>query len=310
VSDGGNMTPVIEIKSLSFSYTKEKAHKKVLNELSLSIKQGELVCLLGANGAGKSTLINLLLGRLAPQSGHISIFGQQQGIREVRQRLGVMLQDSTAPDKASVRELLVLFSSYFEHPIELPQLIAQLNLEPIIDQYFVTLSGGQKQLVLLALALCGDPDLLFLDEPSVGMDVTTRRVLWQVIERYKSYGKTIVLTTHYLEEADALADRVVVLKDGAIVADNTPQQLKTQFAHKLIKAKTCVSQDVISKLEGVVAVSDYGRYIEVTSQDSSATLKHWMTLDPAIEDLTISNCDLEQAFLQITNSPISQEQVA
>jgi len=303
------MTQVIDIQSLSFTYSKSQQHK-VLNNLSLSIKQGELVCLLGANGAGKSTLINILLGRLTPQSGNISIFGQQQGIREVRNRLGVMLQNSTAPDKATVRELLVLFSSYFDHPIELSQLISQLNLEQIIEQYFVTLSGGQKQLVLLALALCGDPDLLFLDEPSVGMDVTTRRILWQVIERYKSYGKTIVLTTHYLEEADALADRVVVLKDGAIVADNTPQQLKTQFSHKLIKAKTTIDIDELSKLDSVVAVTHYGRYIEVTSQDASATIKHWLALDPALEDLTISNCDLEQAFLQITNLPVPQEQVA
>lgn len=304
------MSSIIDINELSFHYAKGQAQHRVLNGLSLSVKRGQVVCLLGANGAGKSTLINLMLGRLKAQQGDIDIFGQLHTSREVRQRLGVLLQNAAAPDRAKVSELLALFRSYYDQPLPLAQLYQDLQLDDIKDKYFGSLSGGQKQLVLLAIALCGDPELLFLDEPSVGMDVTTRRILWQVIERYKSLGKTIMLTTHYLEEADALADRIVVLKNGNIIADDTPQGLKVAFSHKLIKAKTSLTMDVVRKLEGVINVAQYGSYLEVTSTNAATAVAKWHALDPAIDDLTITNCDLEQAFIQLTTEQINEEKVA
>ena len=300
------MNSIIDINGLSFQYASGKIQQQVLDDLSLSINRGQIVCLLGANGAGKSTLINLMLGRLKTQQGHIEIFGQRHTSREIRQRLGVMLQNAAAPDRAKVCELLELFRSYYDAPLPLTQLYHDLQLDSIREQYFGSLSGGQKQLVLLAIALCGDPELLFLDEPSVGMDVTTRRVLWQVIERYKSLGKTIMLTTHYLEEADALADRVVVLKNGKIIADDTPQGLKVAFSHKLLKAKTSLPMDVVRTLEAVINVTQYGRYFEVTSTNAALTVAKWQAIDPHIDDLTISNCDLEQAFIQLTDDHTEQ----
>ncbi|MCG7532009.1 ABC transporter ATP-binding protein [Psychrobium sp. MM17-31] len=304
------MSSIIDIKALSFQYVKSDVKQRVLNELSLTINRGQVVCLLGANGAGKSTLINLMLGRLKAQCGDIEIFGQLHSSKEVRQRLGVMLQDSAAPERAKVSELLELFRSYYDQPLPLTQLYSDLQLDGIKDKYFGALSGGQKQLVLLAIALCGDPDLLFLDEPSVGMDVTTRRVLWQVIERYKSLGKTILLTTHYLEEADALSDRIVVLKGGRIIADDTPQGLKVAFSHKLIKAKTSIAMASVRALAGVVNVAQYGNYLEVTTTNAAETLAKWQVLDADIDDLTISNCDLEQAFIQLTQDMDSQQESA
>lgn len=304
------MSSIIDIKALSFQYVKGDVKQRVLNELSLTINRGQVVCLLGANGAGKSTLINLMLGRLKAQLGDIEIFGQLHSSKEVRQRLGVMLQDSAAPERAKVSELLELFRSYYDQPLPLTQLYSDLQLNDIKDKYFGALSGGQKQLVLLAIALCGNPDLLFLDEPSVGMDVTTRRVLWQVIERYKSLGKTILLTTHYLEEADALSDRIVVLKGGRIIADDTPQGLKVAFSHKLIKAKTSITMASVRALAGVVNVAQYGNYLEVTTTNAAQTLSQWQALDANIDDLTISNCDLEQAFIQLTQDIDSQQESA
>ena len=300
------MNSIIDINGLSFQYASGETQRQVLDELSLSINRGQVVCLLGANGAGKSTLINLMLGRLKAQQGEIEIFGQLHTSRKVRQRLGVMLQNAAAPDRAKVCELLELFRSYYDAPLPLTQLYDDLQLDGISNHYFGSLSGGQKQLVLLAIALCGDPELLFLDEPSVGMDVTTRRVLWQVIERYKSLGKTIMLTTHYLEEADALADRVVVLKNGKIIADDTPQGLKVAFSHKLIKAKTSLPMEVVRTLDAVISVTQYGRYFEVTSSNAALTVARWQAMDPHIDDLTISNCDLEQAFIQLTDDHTEQ----
>ncbi len=299
-----NVIPsVILINSLNFNYNNQD---KVLNNLSLDIKQGQLTCLLGSNGAGKTTLINLLLGRLTQMSGTISYFSDQQSIGDVRERVAAMLQNSTAPEKAKVGELLTLFSSYYHQPIPLNQLISQLNLSTLLNQRFGLLSGGQKQLVLLALAMCGNPDILFLDEPSVGMDVTARRTLWQAISQYQSLGKTIILTTHYLEEADALADRIIVLQDGSIAADGSPTQLKSAFEHKTIKAKTTKSIHWLQQMPAVKQVVNSGHYVEVFTSKPALTLKYWLNNDNSLADFTVNSADLEQAFLQLTSTDNNQ----
>ena len=301
------MNAVIAIESLSFGYNKTT----VLNDLSLSVEQGKLTCLLGSNGAGKTTLINLILGRLTCNENTISLFGKKLDKKqEVKKRIGAMLQNSTAPERAKVSELIELFSSYYPTPIDANTLIAQLGLNAISDKRFGKLSGGQKQLVLLALALCGDPDLLFLDEPSVGMDVDVRRTLWKVIASLKARGKTIVLTTHYLEEADALADRVVVLQQGKIIADGTPAQIKSKFQNKIIKAKTSQSITWLNSLPEVISAITLGQYVEVTSRNTESTLKLWLNNDPSLTDLTIVTTDLEQAFIQITHAQTNQPQTS
>ena len=300
------MSNAIVVDSLSFNYT---AQKNVLEKLSLTVKAAQTTCLLGSNGAGKTTLINLILGRLKQQEGTISFFGSSQGIESIKDRIGVMMQDSSAPERAKVIELLTLFRSYYPQPLELEALIEQLQLNAILHQRFGQLSGGQKQLVLLALAICGNPDILFLDEPSVGMDVQARRTLWQVIAQYQALGKTIILTTHYLEEADVLADRIVVLRDGAIAADGTPSELKAAFSHKIIKAKTTKSSLWLNQLPDVQQVSEVGHYMEVMSCNATNTLKAWLAQDSSLEDFSVNSSDLEQVFLQVTQ-PATMEQAS
>lgn len=289
------MNAAISVESLSFKY----ATVPVLSDFSVNIEKGKLTCLLGSNGAGKTTLINLILGRLPAANGSIQLFGGQP-IDQIKSRVGAMLQNSVAPEKARVRELIELFSSYYPQPYKVQALMDELLLTPIANKRFGKLSGGQKQLVLFALALCGDPDILFLDEPTVGMDVEVRRTLWGIIEALKARGKTIVLTTHYLAEADLLADRIVVLQAGKIVADGTPELIKSQFQSKCIKAQTTKLKDWLEALPEVISVAAVGKYFEVISSQPEVTLQRWLIEDASLSDLTVTAADLEQAFLQLT----------
>ncbi len=294
----------IAIDSLSFGYAKTN----VLDELTVSIQEGQLTCLLGANGAGKTTLINLILGRLTNCQGSIELFGELQSAIQIKYRVGAMLQNSTAPERAKVIELIELFASYYPQPLDTKVLMEQLQLNEIADKRFGKLSGGQKQLVLLALALCGDPDLLFLDEPSVGMDVEVRRTLWAVIESFKAKGKTIILTTHYLEEADALADRVLVLQQGKVIADGSPEAIKAKFQTKQIKARSDKTLGWLQKLDEVVDVLALGQYVQLTSNAPEKTLKHWLNTDDSVKDITVKATDLEQAFVKITQNKNASHQ--
>ena len=180
---------------------------QALQDVSLSLSPGEIVSILGPNGAGKTTLINTLLGKKKHYQGEVTVFGNQPGALQSKRRTGAMLQVASMPDSIKVREYLELFQTYYPNPRPIEELIALAGLEEVIDSYSNDLSGGQSQRVLLALALSGNPELLFLDEPSVGMDIKSRRRLWDAIRSLKKEGTCIVLTTHYLEEADQLSDR-------------------------------------------------------------------------------------------------------
>src|SRR3954449_6516798 len=181
-----------------------------LADVDLSIPQGRVLGLLGPNGAGKTTLVRLLLGMMRPSCGAISVFGSDPRIASKRVRIGAMLQVAKVPETLRVREHIALFSSYYPQPLPIAETLRIAGLESVAGRLFGELSGGQKQRVLFALALCGDPDLLLLDEPTVGLDVEARRAMWDQIRDLASRGKTIVLTTHYLEEADLLSDEIVV----------------------------------------------------------------------------------------------------
>lgn len=290
------MNLAVKTNNLHFSYN----NKEVLKGITTSFKQGELTCLLGPNGAGKTTLINLMLGRISPAKGSISWFNDEHKHSKVKERIGAMLQNSTAPDKAKASELINLFSSYYPNPLNPGKLISDLGLNDIADKRFKTLSGGQKQLVLFALALCGDPQLLFLDEPTVGMDINVRRRLWTIIEDIKAQGKTIILSTHYLIEADVLADRIMVLDKGEMIADATPEKIKANFQQKCIKAKTDKSPDWLRRLPCVIKVEKLGKYLEVISTQTTTTLKQWLNTDSSLRDLSIEELNLEMAFLNLT----------
>src|SRR5271167_1359804 len=190
-----------------------------LRNLNLEVRAGELLALLGPNGAGKTTLVRMLLGLALPDSGSVSVFGADPHQGHVQPRLGAMLQVAKVPETLRVREHIDLFSSYYPKPLPLAEVLSIAGLVEIKNRKFGELSGGQRQRVLFALAICGNPDLLFLDEPTVGLDVEARRLLWDEIRKLVARGKTVLLTTHYLEEADALADRIVVINKGSIVAE-------------------------------------------------------------------------------------------
>ncbi|MBD5653586.1 MAG: ABC transporter ATP-binding protein [Candidatus Eremiobacteraeota bacterium] len=197
-----------------------------LDRLDLELHAGETLALLGPNGAGKTTAIRLLLGLGRPTSGSATIFGHDPRSAASRIRVGAMLQVANVPATLTVREHVTLFSSYYPRPLPLARTLSLAMLERLASRRFGDLSGGERQRLFFALAICGDPDVLFLDEPTVGLDVETRRQLWGSVRELVVRGKSILLTTHYLEEADALADRVVMLAHGAVLASGTPRELK------------------------------------------------------------------------------------
>src|SRR6476661_3929335 len=196
------------------SVNKNYGEVQALCAVDFQVRAGEVVALLGPNGAGKTTAVKLLLGLLQPNRGKVRVFGGDPVNPENRMRTGAMLQVAKVPETIRVREHVDLFSSYYQRPMPALEVLATAGLQKLSDRKFGDLSGGQKQRVLFALAICGDPDLLFLDEPSVGLDVEARYLLWDEIRSLLRRGKTVVLTTHYLEEADALADRIVVINKG------------------------------------------------------------------------------------------------
>lgn len=203
---------------------------EALRGLDLTIRPGELVALLGANGAGKTTAVRTLLGLSKPTSGEVRVFGGDPREARSRTRMGAVLQVARVPETLRVREHIHLFSSYYPNPRPIDEVIAAAGLEGLEKRKFGQLSGGQQKRVLFALALCGNPDLLVLDEPTTGLDVEARRALWKQIRAFISGGRSVLLTTHYLAEAEALANRVVVIHKGVVMAEGTPQEIKGDAA--------------------------------------------------------------------------------
>jgi len=208
--------------------TKNYGPIAALRGVDLTIEPGELLALLGPNGAGKTTAVRILLGLAAPTSGRAAIFGHHPASHEARLRRGALLQVAKVPETLKVREHIELFSSYYRNPLPLTETIAAAGLKGVENRLFGTLSGGQKQRVLFALAICGNPDLLFLDEPTVGLDVESRRGLWAHIRAFVRRGGSVLLTTHYVEEAEALANRIAVIHRGVIVAQGSSAEIKAR----------------------------------------------------------------------------------
>ena len=270
-----------------------------LDGLNLTIRAGEVLAVLGPNGAGKTTAINLLLGSLRAQEGTVEVFGHEPGARAVRMRRGAMLQVSGVPDTLTVAEHLELFSSYYPAPLPVSRLLEMAGLEDLRDRRYGRLSGGQKQRVMFALALAGDPELVFLDEPTTGLDVEARRSLWNEIRELKAAGRTAVLTTHYLEEADALADRIAVIHRGRVVAEGTSAQIKSRGADRSVRCITSVDAGEVAALTGVARVEMSGQHLEILTSRPEELLRTLLDLDPELRDLHVSGAGLEDAFLTL-----------
>jgi len=273
---------------------------RALADVNFRVHAGEIVALLGPNGAGKTTAVKLLLGLLQPNSGRARVFGGDPTNPENRMRTGAMLQVGRVPETLRVREHIDLFSSYYENPLPVPDVLAAAGLENITNRKFGDLSGGQKQRVLFALAICGDPDLLFLDEPTVGLDVEARRILWDEIRQIVSRGKTVVLTTHYLQEADALADRVAVINKGEIIAEGTPATIKAQTAGKKIRCITSLNVNALRQIPGVTEVNQDREAVEIHAGIAEPVVRELLLRDASLSGLEVTSAGLEEAFLALT----------
>lgn len=302
--DGGELPIIASLTKVSKNFGEIKA----LRQVDFDIRAGELVALLGPNGAGKTTAVKLLLGLARPTAGRISIFGGNPVNAEVRMRIGAMLQVARVPETLRVREHIDLFSSYYPAPLPLEETLAIAGLDEIKDRLFGELSGGQRQRLLFALAVCGDPDLLFLDEPTVGMDVEARRLLWQQIRKLVSRGKTVLLTTHYLEEADALADRVVVIHRGEIIAQGTPQAIKAKTSGQRIRCCSDLPPELVREMPGVVEAAKNGDRLEIRTTAAEPVLRELFLRDPAVRGIEVTSAGLEDAFLALTGESNGKSQ--
>ena len=271
-----------------------------LRNLSLDVRAGELLAVLGPNGAGKSTAVKLLLGLVPADSGIVSVFGGDPRRPGNRMRTGAMLQVGRVPETLRVREHIDLFSSYYPDPLPFAETIRIAGLEGLENRLFGKLSGGQKQRVLFALAICGDPDLLFLDEPTVGMDVEARRLLWDQIRLLRARGKTVLLTTHYLEEADALADRIVVIHQGSVLAQGTPAEIKSRVGGRQIRCVTRLAIAVVCSIPGVLEVHCDRGAVTIHALETENVLRELMLRDPQLSELEVTSAGLEEAFLALT----------
>jgi ABC-2 type transport system ATP-binding protein len=297
INDGSEGSVIASLRSVSKRFGQQIA----LDRLSLELRRGEVVALLGPNGAGKTTAVRLLLGLSQATSGEVRIFGNNPRDRASRMRLGAMLQVGRMPETLRVREHLQLFSSYYAQPRPLKELLSVAGLEGLEERLFGTLSGGQKQRMLFALALCGDPDLICLDEPTLGMDVEARRAMWEQVRKLAAAGKTILLTTHYLEEADALASRIVVIQKGKVIAEGTPEELKTADGSRAIRCTTSLQASFVSALPGVTSVEQEGNAMVVRTPTPETVLRIMLEQDAALGGLEVRAAALEDAFLALTN---------
>jgi ABC-2 type transport system ATP-binding protein len=280
--------------------TKKYGSLEALKGVSLNIEIGEVVAMLGPNGAGKTTSISLLLGLRKPTSGKALLFGLSPTDLKARSRVGVMLQESGVPAMLKVREIVDLFRSYYPKPMASDRAITMAGLEEKANALVKELSGGQKQRLYFALAVCGDPEVLFLDEPTVGMDVEGRRSFIERIAEFAKMGRTVVLTTHYLEEADQLAERVVVIDRGLVIADASPQEIKSKVAGKRVRFTAALTDKDLAGLPVTTStITDHT--VQLFTNQPEAVLRELFKRGVEISELEVTGADLEDAFIALTS---------
>ncbi|MBV1888699.1 MAG: ABC transporter ATP-binding protein [Proteobacteria bacterium] len=294
------MQTILEIKNLSKTYGKLKA----VDGISFKIPPGICFGLLGPNGAGKTTTIEMIEGITKPSSGEIFYKGKLID-KQFSQEAGIQFQSTALMDFVTVREILKLFSSFYEKTLPIEQLAKQCNLDSFLDQYATKLSGGQRQRLLLALALINDPQILFLDEPTTGLDPQARRHFWQLIESVKQQGKTIILTTHYMDEAEALCDHLVIVDQGKIIEQGSPQKLLGgHFDTLCIQLDGSVKNQIPGDFEqSIRLINDQ---IEIETDQLEETLSQLIESKVNISSLRIRNRTLEDLFLKITGDQLRE----
>lgn len=301
VSPGHEPAVLAELLGASKQFGHGLAAVQAVQGLDLEVRSGELLAVLGPNGAGKSTAIGMLTGVAAPTSGRARLFGCDPRDVRARRRMGVMLQASGVPETLRVRELLTEFRGYYPAPLPMAQVVRAAGLDGLESRMFGELSGGQQRRVLFGIALAGDPELLVFDEPTTGLDVEARRGLWATLRDLARSGRGVVLTTHYLEEADALADRIVVIDRGIVIAQGRPAEIKARVPGRRVRAQTSVSLVVASQWPGVVRASREGPWLELLAGSAEPILRALLDLDPLVSEVTVTEPSLEEAFLALTS---------
>jgi ABC-2 type transport system ATP-binding protein len=282
--------------------TKRYGATTALDGVSFSIPTGSTVALLGPNGAGKSTAINLMLNLLRPDQGEIRVLGLTPAEAIASGRVGAMLQEGALPINVTVAELIGFARSLYPRPIPLNDVLATAGLSTLADRRTEGLSGGETQRLRFALAIAGDPDLVFLDEPTVAMDVESRRAFWADMRRLAEQGRSILFATHYLEEADQVADRIVVLDRGKVVADGTPASIKASVAGRTVRFTLAnAHRPTLSALPGVSDVTIHGADVSIVTDDADATIRALYRTDLPIRDLEVTGAALEDAFVALTS---------
>ncbi len=295
--------PLAQLRGVRKSYGNVIA----LDGVDLSLRGGEVLAMLGANGAGKTTAIALLLGLLAPDAGSAELFGQSPSLVGVRRRIGVMLQSAGIPDNAKVSELLDLTRSYYPTPRSVADCVALAGLDGLLDRRYGRLSGGQQRRVQFALAICGNPEVLFLDEPTTGLDIDARQRMWATIRELVAGGTGVLLTTHYLEEAEALAQQVVVLNRGRVAAAGRMQDVRALVSQRRIRCLSALDTARISAWPGVRSAIRHEARIEVVADETESVVRRLLAEDAALSDLEIQRAGLADAFLELTRDDAEKE---
>jgi len=302
--------PTVVVEGLRKSYGAVAA----VDGLDLTIEAGEVIAMLGPNGAGKTTTVEILEGYRKPDAGTVSVLGMdpQTGGRAFRERIGVVLQEAGFEEQFSPRELIRLHAGYYPHPRAVDDVISLVGLEEKADARVRTLSGGQRRRLDLALGIVGDPEMLFLDEPTTGFDPSARRKAWDLVDRLRDLGATILLTTHYLDEAEHLADRVVVIDHGRIVAQGTPEQLTASAGLATVisfRLPENVSAGDLPSIGEDLRLA--GNVVEVRTQSATTdvnTLAAWAVgRGVELESLTLARPSLEDVYLDLVEEPADEE---
>jgi len=302
---------VVNCRNLSYTYrlsgirrsAAKRSSQHALDNVSLELNAGQVTALLGPNGAGKTTLIHLLLGLLPSHQGSIRLFDNLAPCqRQARTRIGVMLQQSGVQENLTVRELIELFASFYPAPATRDELLDECGLVGLDTRRFDRLSGGQRQRVLYALGVVGRPELLVLDEPTTGLDPAARRRMWTAIEARRAAGTAILLSTHFMEEAERLADCICVLDHGRVRATGTPDEIRRQVPRDTIRARTALGAEQLRALPEVQHVRCTEAGVEILSASGTQTLRALLDADPEVAGLEVRAADLETAFLALTDN--------
>jgi ABC-type multidrug transport system ATPase subunit/peptidoglycan/LPS O-acetylase OafA/YrhL len=295
-ADTGNSNPVAQMRGV----TRKFGAVTALDSIDIEVRRGELLAVLGPNGAGKSTAISLWLGLIEPDAGAVTLLGGDPQDIAQRRSLGVMMQDVELPKELRPRELVALAASYYDNPLEVDEALRRAGISQFADRPYGKLSGGQKRQAQFAVAICGRPKVLFLDEPTVGLDIQARLAMWTNIRALLADGCSIVLTTHYLEEAESLADRVAVIAKGRVIASGSVDDMRALVACRQISCESSLTADEVRSWTGVVDVAVEDQKLRITATDAEGVVRRLLASDPRLARLDVRQAGLNEAFNELT----------